>query len=121
LRSALTPFRRFIKRLMRRKGMKATTIHTLIYTPFEDKGGRRAFALRTQAEMTARGFLVDEASMVSRELYEDLLSFGRPVIFCGDHGQLPPVGQHVNPMARPQHRRSRSPPRLLPVGPRTGP
>jgi hypothetical protein len=29
--------------------------------------------------------------MVSEVLYNDLLSFDLPCIFCGDHGQLPPV------------------------------
>jgi exodeoxyribonuclease-5 len=50
------------------------------------------------------GFLVDEASMVSRSLYDDLLSFGLPVVFVGDHGQLPPVGSDVFLMADPDHR-----------------
>jgi exodeoxyribonuclease-5 len=51
------------------------------------------------------GFLVDESSMVSRDVFEDLCSFDRPTIFVGDHGQLPPVdgGAGFNLMERPDH------------------
>jgi len=35
--------------------------------------------------------VVDESSMVSMEIYNDLLSLGKPVIFLGDPFQLPPV------------------------------
>ena len=49
--------------------------------------------------------IVDEASMVNRRHFEDLLSFAVPVLFVGDHGQLPPVGQHqVHLMGDPDFR-----------------
>lgn len=35
--------------------------------------------------------VLDEASMVSREAWDDILSLGLPVLALGDHGQLPPV------------------------------
>jgi exodeoxyribonuclease-5 len=35
--------------------------------------------------------VVDEASMVSDEIKDALLSYGIPVLAVGDHGQLPPV------------------------------
>jgi hypothetical protein len=35
--------------------------------------------------------VLDEASMVSKEAWEDILSLGLPVLAIGDHGQLPPV------------------------------
>jgi exodeoxyribonuclease-5 len=53
------------------------------------------------------GFLVDEASMISRSLYEDMISFGLPIVFVGDHGQLGPVtkdGDNFNLMANPDYR-----------------
>lgn len=37
-------------------------------------------------------FVVDEASMVTQKMFRDLLSFKKPIIFIGDPGQLPPVG-----------------------------
>lgn len=35
--------------------------------------------------------VIDEASMVSDEMLQDLLSYGVPILAVGDHGQLPPV------------------------------
>jgi len=90
--------------VLRVKGLTATTIHSLIYEPVRLPNGALEFHLKTPERMGCRGFIVDEASMVSREIYEDLLSFNLPIIFVGDHGQLEPVGQDVNVMAKPQYR-----------------
>jgi exodeoxyribonuclease-5 len=38
-----------------------------------------------------RLIVIDEASMVSDEMRDVLLSFGVPILAVGDHGQLPPV------------------------------
>lgn len=46
--------------------------------------------------------IVDEASMVNREIWMDLLSYKIPIIAVGDHGQLPPVGSNFNLMESPQ-------------------
>lgn len=40
---------------------------------------------------TAEVIVLDEASMVPKEAWEDILSLGLPVIAIGDHGQLPPI------------------------------
>lgn len=45
--------------------------------------------------------IVDEASMVDEQLYKDLCSFGVPIVWIGDHGQLPPVQGRFNLMANP--------------------
>jgi len=54
------------------------------------------------------GVIVDEASMVPEKIYNDLLSFDLPLIFVGDHGQLPPVSdpgaEPFNLMADPMYR-----------------
>lgn len=39
----------------------------------------------------AKLLVVDEVSMVNREMAEDLLSFGVPILVLGDPGQLPPI------------------------------
>lgn len=55
-------------------------------------------------EIEAGLIVVDEASMVNKDLWEDLLSFGVPVLAVGDHGQLPPIGSgkdNVNLMSKP--------------------
>jgi exodeoxyribonuclease-5 len=54
------------------------------------------------------GIIVDESSMVPESIYRDLLSFEVPLIFVGDHGQLPPIrdknGSPFNLMADPMFR-----------------
>jgi exodeoxyribonuclease-5 len=42
--------------------------------------------------------IIDEASMISKEIWSDLLSFNIPIIAYGDHYQLPPVGDDFNLM-----------------------
>jgi exodeoxyribonuclease-5 len=75
--------------VLRKKGLAATTIHSLIYKAFEDDGKVR-FALAN--DISCEGVIVDEASMVSRDIFQDLHSFRKPLIFVGDHGQLEPIG-----------------------------
>lgn len=42
--------------------------------------------------------------MVSEEIYDDLKSFGIPMIFVGDHGQLEPIDSNFNLMLTPDYR-----------------
>ncbi len=85
--------------VLRRKGVhRAQTLHSLIYKP-EKKDGQLVFT-RVFA-LDCDGVIVDEASMINTTLYEDLLSFGIPVVFIGDHGQLEPIGDNPGVMANP--------------------
>src|SRR5262249_58694638 len=87
--------------ILRRKGIgDATTIHGLIYIR-EDIAGELSFRLRPKPSEDVSGFIVDESSMVAEQVYKDLLSFGLPCIFVGDHGQLEPVADKFNLMHRP--------------------
>jgi ATP-dependent exoDNAse (exonuclease V) alpha subunit len=72
-------------------GTPATTIHKLIYKAEEDKDGNITFKKSTKLDKPLRLIVVDEASMVSDEIQKDLESFNVPIIYIGDHGQLPPV------------------------------
>jgi exodeoxyribonuclease-5 len=92
--------------VMQQKGIEdARTIHSLIYLPREEEDGKINWQLRSRFELgDVDGFLVDEASMVSQTLHRDMLSFDLPIIFVGDHGQLPPVGSDINLMEDPDHR-----------------
>ena len=46
--------------------------------------------------------VVDEASMIPTERVRDICAMGVPVLLIGDHGQLPPVKEELNPwMLRP--------------------
>jgi exodeoxyribonuclease-5 len=72
-------------------GTPATTIHKLIYKIEEDKDGKLLFSKNTQIHPNIKLIVVDEASMVSDEIQRDLESFKVPIVYIGDHGQLPPV------------------------------
>ena len=78
--------------VLRRKGIRASTIHSLIYRPVKDEYDCVTFELVLPELFCASNIIVDEASMVGRTIYDDLLTFGVPLIFVGDHGQLEPVG-----------------------------
>lgn len=85
--------------VLRKKGIGgATTIHSRIYKPFFD-GGVVYWDLNP--DPGCDGFIIDEASMVSEEIYADLSSYDYPMIFVGDHGQLEPIGSDFNLMRKP--------------------
>jgi exodeoxyribonuclease-5 len=59
----------------------------------EDNLARPSFKLNTKSELKhAPLAVVDEMSMLTPSMGEDLLSFGCPVLLFGDPYQLPPVG-----------------------------
>lgn len=95
---------------LQRTGLPAQTIHSLIYNVimepvFEDgkpvmlpsgKQKRKLTFVLKEELFTEDGdeiklIVLDEAGMVSRDIAEDLLSFGIPIIALGDINQLPPV------------------------------
>ena len=69
---------------------RISTIHSLMYEPvFEGEN-----IIDWKKITYLRGIdliIIDEASMVSKKMYEDLKSYKIPMIAVGDHGQLPPV------------------------------
>jgi exodeoxyribonuclease-5 len=89
-----------------RRGDSVTTIHGLAYTTELDASGA-VTGWRKKPRLDANLIIVDEASMVTVELWQDLLSYGIPVLAVGDHGQLPPVGSSFNLMAEPMVRLER--------------
>jgi len=85
--------------VMRRKGISgASTIHRLIYIPIEEKEGKITFVKKEKADFDYDLIIVDEASMVGEDIFDDLMSYGIKVLFVGDFGQLPPVGTKFNLM-----------------------
>ena len=80
--------------VMKRKGCAdASTIHSLIYRLDEDaEGWEPKFNLnKGSAVRDAALVVIDECSMVDKDLGQDLLSFGTRVLVLGDPAQLPPV------------------------------
>lgn len=88
--------------VLRRKGIPCRTIHKLIYTPKEDDKGNLIFELVDELDSPYDLIVVDEASMVDSEIRSHLESFNVPVLYIGDHGQLPPIkGQAENLLTQP--------------------
>lgn len=88
--------------VLQKKGLaQAVTIHSSIYNCEIQKDGTYTFYLKSRLEGSPDLIIVDEASMISTDLYNDLRSFGIPILFVGDPGQLEPVGDNPNLMLRP--------------------
>ena len=89
--------------VLRQKGLEAQTLHSLIYDPIPDPDDpdKVIFELKPASEIDAELIVVDEASMVPDDLRRDLESLGIPIIYTGDHGQLPPVAGAGNVMEDP--------------------
>lgn len=86
--------------VLSKQGMSASTIHALIYTPVIINGYCVGFRKKPKDEITKfRLIVVDEFSMLTQDMLEDLLSYEVPLLLVGDQFQLPPIGkanQYVN-------------------------
>lgn len=116
--------------VLRQKGIQdACTIHSAIYQPQElckncgllvernvdgdykpcnrqsecENAGHFTHFDRAET-IDADLIIVDEASMVSTEIHQDLLSYERPILYVGDHGQLEPIGKSPGLMRDPMVR-----------------
>lgn len=79
--------------ILRLKGNpSAKTIHGLIYVPVE-KDGKTVWVIGKETAPAAGADLIilDEVSMVSGPMADDVRSFGKKMLVLGDPAQLPPV------------------------------
>jgi len=73
------------------------TIHSLIYKPIfkYNKDLKKqvivGWGKREHDEINVDIIFIDEASMISKNLWDDLKSYNRTIIAFGDNGQLPPI------------------------------
>lgn len=84
-----------------------STIHSLIYKP------ELKYDLKTKKMVINRWIkkpkldfdliIIDEASMVNGQIWNDLVEYNIPIIAVGDHGQLPPIGDQFNLMMKPNY------------------
>lgn len=73
---------------------EVNTVHGHIYrlNKNNSKTGKLSFSRKSSELFEYDLIVVDEASMITRDMFSDLLAFGKKIIFIGDSGQLPPVG-----------------------------
>jgi exodeoxyribonuclease-5 len=92
--------------VMRQKGMPATTIHSLIYEPRTDEITKKViFNLKGHLGYGIKLIICDESSMIGKVIQAHLESFKIPILYVGDHGQLPPVSEDItNLMLNPNFR-----------------
>lgn len=78
------------------KGLPSITIHRTIYDfdPY-------SWTFNLKEQIDGDYFLIDEGSMISTQLWNDIQSFGKPVLLLGDPGQLDPVGGDPRLMHEP--------------------
>jgi exodeoxyribonuclease-5 len=91
---------RVLKNKLSEVSGSVSTIHSLIYSPVtNDREEIIGWDLVDKVDEDL--IVVDEASMVDNKIWDDLCSFGVPIIAVGDHGQLPPIGGSFNLMENP--------------------
>lgn len=80
--------------VLQRNNLPATTIHSLIYKPIMSRGVCIGFKKKSIEDLPPlKIIVVDEFSMVSQEILNDLLAYQIPLILVGDYFQLPPIGE----------------------------
>ena len=90
---------------LRQKGVsRSQTIHSTIYNVEKDIFGNQKFILKEKWQLGAQGFICDEASMVPKTEHDNMLSYGLPIVYIGDHGQLEPVGEDIGIMKDPMYK-----------------
>ena len=73
------------------------TIHSLIYKPafkYSNELNKKiivGWRRRYNNELDSDIIFIDESSMVSKDIWQDLKSYNRTIIAFGDDGQLPPI------------------------------
>lgn len=77
-----------------------STIHGLIYKPIENDKQEIVGWVKND-EIDYDLIIIDEASMVDKQIWYDILSYNIPIIAIGDHGQLPPINGDFNLMQNP--------------------
>ncbi len=81
-------------------GDSISTIHSLIYSPIINN--KKEIVGWERKEKIDRDLLIiDESSMINKEIWKDLISYGIPILAAGDHGQLPPIEGKFNLMEKP--------------------
>lgn len=78
-----------------------STIHSLIYSPIVNDD-EEIVGWQRKEKIEKDLIIIDEASMVDRNIWQHLLSYKIPILAVGDHGQLPPIEGDFNLMQDPE-------------------
>ncbi len=87
-----------------------STIHKLIYDAREDEDeGKFVFERKEIYDVRRKVdvIVLDEASMISDDLLDEIKTIGLPIWAIGDHGQLPPIEGESSIMKNPSIRLER--------------
>jgi len=76
-----------------------STLHSLLYDAIVDKEGQIA-GWRRKEKLEFDLLIIDEASMVTAEIWRDIDHLHVPILAVGDHGQLPPVNSQFSLMEK---------------------
>jgi len=88
--------------VLRNKGCPtAMTAHRLLYKSLQRADGTFIHIPRDSLNSDCDIVVVDEVSMLPKQMWELLLSHNVYVIACGDPGQLPPIGEENGILDRP--------------------
>lgn len=98
---------------LRRKGLPAQTIHSFMYKfagwRFNDFKGVHDPSFKWREPDHDGGLIVvDEASMVSGRIADELRDSGARILWVGDHGQLPLGSARTDGKREEGHRRART-------------
>lgn len=77
------------------------TIHGLIYRPIIDEKTKTIKHWMRNPYLDYDLIVVDEASMVSSSIFNDLRKYEKKILAIGDHAQLPPINSFMNLMEDP--------------------
>lgn len=81
------------------KADKVSTLHSFLYAPVINNGQITSWIRKDKFDFNL--LIIDEASMVTKEIWADVKKTGLPVLAVGDHGQLPPVNSNFSLMEKP--------------------
>lgn len=82
---------------------RVSTLHSFLYAPIMAKNGQIESWIRKD-KFPYQLLIIDEASMITEDIWRDIQMTGLPVLAVGDHGQLPPIGSSLHLMEKPDFR-----------------
>ena len=90
-------------------GLHAVTLHRLLYKARFNKNTGKFYSTLKPDGLEESLVVVDEASMLSRKLFNDLMRINGDfkILFVGDDAQLPPIDSSFNIMDKPDFRLTR--------------